>query len=395
MTRRDPAHDLTPRQREVLDLIARGLTNTEIAEELGISLSGVKWQVSEIIGRLGVAGRGEAAEYWLDRQSPAGRVRRLFGGLTLPVGAKALGLGTAAVGAIAVVAIAVPLVAATRDSGRDDATPAALASPSPVAPVFTAQEAEQRAQELARERVIDPSGFPEGPYELAVLSSGFAAGATDVESHVIGTTTRLGAPTDVWNVRLRIDMPGGSDGEVLIALEDGTGAMLAGGRVGEAAEWAKGTPAGPVLPMASATADGVTFTLAARWSGPEALPLLGRPGWCNRVEDSRYPGPGGGGCGLRHDPLPAGQHIALGSYGDLEGVAVTTGFISADVAHVRLVRVDGSPAFASIGDPPAGSGFPARMYIAATRSDQWFVRAEALDSHGVVLGAADIPPLTP
>ena len=43
----------TPRQREVLTLLARGRTNREIAEELGISLDGAKWHVSEIITRLG------------------------------------------------------------------------------------------------------------------------------------------------------------------------------------------------------------------------------------------------------------------------------------------------------------------------------------------------------
>lgn len=44
----------TPREREVLDRISRGLTNFEIAQDLGISLDGAKWHVSQILSKLGV-----------------------------------------------------------------------------------------------------------------------------------------------------------------------------------------------------------------------------------------------------------------------------------------------------------------------------------------------------
>src|SRR5688572_27174119 len=39
----------TERQREALDLLARGKTNAEIGEALGLQLPGVKWHVSEIL----------------------------------------------------------------------------------------------------------------------------------------------------------------------------------------------------------------------------------------------------------------------------------------------------------------------------------------------------------
>lgn len=57
-------HELTARQREVLALISRGHTNPEIAERLGISLEGAKHHVSEILSKLGVSSREEAAEWW-------------------------------------------------------------------------------------------------------------------------------------------------------------------------------------------------------------------------------------------------------------------------------------------------------------------------------------------
>jgi DNA-binding CsgD family transcriptional regulator len=61
---------LTPRQREVLQLVREGLTNPQIATRLGISPDGAKWHVKEIIERLGVATRREAAR-WDEGKQPA------------------------------------------------------------------------------------------------------------------------------------------------------------------------------------------------------------------------------------------------------------------------------------------------------------------------------------
>ena len=52
---------LTPREREVLALVALGRTNRQIAAELFISEHTAGVHVSNIIGKLGVTGRGEAA----------------------------------------------------------------------------------------------------------------------------------------------------------------------------------------------------------------------------------------------------------------------------------------------------------------------------------------------
>jgi two-component system, NarL family, response regulator LiaR len=52
---------LTRREQEVLELMVEGLTNTEIADRLVVSLSTVKTHVSSIIAKLGASTRTEAA----------------------------------------------------------------------------------------------------------------------------------------------------------------------------------------------------------------------------------------------------------------------------------------------------------------------------------------------
>ena len=53
-------YDLTEREHEVLELMVRGLTNPQMAEDLIVSLSTVKFHVSSILSKLGVATRTEA-----------------------------------------------------------------------------------------------------------------------------------------------------------------------------------------------------------------------------------------------------------------------------------------------------------------------------------------------
>jgi NarL family two-component system response regulator LiaR len=56
-----PAQRLTPREREVLALIARGMPNKRIARELGVSEKTVKTHVGHVLAKLGVTDRTQAA----------------------------------------------------------------------------------------------------------------------------------------------------------------------------------------------------------------------------------------------------------------------------------------------------------------------------------------------
>jgi DNA-binding NarL/FixJ family response regulator len=61
------ASDLTPREIEVLRLLARGLTNKEIGVELTVSETTAKWFVKNILQKLGVNDRTAAVTEALER----------------------------------------------------------------------------------------------------------------------------------------------------------------------------------------------------------------------------------------------------------------------------------------------------------------------------------------
>jgi NarL family two-component system response regulator LiaR len=57
----EPLDRLTPREREVLELIGRGFPNKLIARELGLSEKTVKTHVGHVLAKLGVTDRTQAA----------------------------------------------------------------------------------------------------------------------------------------------------------------------------------------------------------------------------------------------------------------------------------------------------------------------------------------------
>jgi two-component system, NarL family, response regulator LiaR len=59
-------HDLTEREREVLGLLVKGLTNQEIAQRLTVSAHTAKFHVSNVLSKLGAASRTEAVALALE-----------------------------------------------------------------------------------------------------------------------------------------------------------------------------------------------------------------------------------------------------------------------------------------------------------------------------------------
>lgn len=63
-----PAPELSQRQQEVLDSITRGLTNADIAKQLGISIDMVKKHMTALMQKMGAANRSEAVAIALKKQ---------------------------------------------------------------------------------------------------------------------------------------------------------------------------------------------------------------------------------------------------------------------------------------------------------------------------------------
>lgn len=64
--------DLSPRQREILALVAAGRTSKEIASALGISESTVNWHLTNVFERLGASSRAEAVALAMREEADRG-----------------------------------------------------------------------------------------------------------------------------------------------------------------------------------------------------------------------------------------------------------------------------------------------------------------------------------
>jgi NarL family two-component system response regulator LiaR len=63
----EPNYNLNDRELEVLALMTRGMSNPDIAKELYLSRSTIKFHVSAILSKLGVSSRTEAAALAIDQ----------------------------------------------------------------------------------------------------------------------------------------------------------------------------------------------------------------------------------------------------------------------------------------------------------------------------------------
>ena len=60
LTENPPVDKLSPRQQQILESVARGLSNEDIATQLGISIPVVKEHIKNLFAKIGAANRAEA-----------------------------------------------------------------------------------------------------------------------------------------------------------------------------------------------------------------------------------------------------------------------------------------------------------------------------------------------
>jgi DNA-binding NarL/FixJ family response regulator len=72
----DPGPDLSAREWEVLEHLARGLTNSQIAEAMSVSENTVKFHLQNVFHKLSVSNRTEAAGYYFRTRGAVSRDTR-------------------------------------------------------------------------------------------------------------------------------------------------------------------------------------------------------------------------------------------------------------------------------------------------------------------------------
>jgi len=234
---RTPAESLTSRQREVWRLVARGHTNAEIADILGISLDGAKWHVGELLTRLDASSRDELADRWLAERSVATRSRRWLRALAVLPSLKVAAASSAVLAGIAGAGIAGVLVwrasGAMNDGDRGAPLPAVT-----VATRWAPDEALRQAERELAAIITEPEtagrfARPLAPRDFTRASAAFAPGATAFD---FGGTTRVdnswtyddGIPRDAWYFAFTaraVPLAGGrapaGDVTVEVLIEDG------------------------------------------------------------------------------------------------------------------------------------------------------------------------------
>jgi DNA-binding CsgD family transcriptional regulator len=120
----------TPRQRQVLDLLAARHTNGEIATALGISLDGAKWHVSEVMTKLGTNSRDQAAEYWRAYNRLPLRFSRTMRGLVVGLALRKVAVGAGVITLVGVATLGILLLAGLGDGDPRPTLPDGTPSPT-------------------------------------------------------------------------------------------------------------------------------------------------------------------------------------------------------------------------------------------------------------------------
>lgn len=169
---------LTPREQDVLALIRLGLTNAQIAQRLTISPETAKYHVSEILSKLNVSTREQAAAWQPDAPT---RWPRLLAPLTLARAALLAG----ALAVVAALGILTWSVLASSDDTPDDiidatatATIANGSSPTfgpAIAPASTGRLTAGVYRFSTSDSTVHPLAVPDDPADSA--NGGYSAGS--------------------------------------------------------------------------------------------------------------------------------------------------------------------------------------------------------------------------
>jgi hypothetical protein len=151
----------------VLELLQQGFSNEKIAERLGISLAGAKFHVSEIISRLGVDSRYEAAAW-----QPSAR-ERVFGlGAILALIKKpsfegGLNMATKALiaaGVAAIVLLAAGVIIMASRGGDDGSSPEGQAEAGANGRTLSPENAPERLPAA----LLSPASFPDEAWTVTM-----------------------------------------------------------------------------------------------------------------------------------------------------------------------------------------------------------------------------------
>jgi D-alanyl-D-alanine carboxypeptidase/D-alanyl-D-alanine-endopeptidase (penicillin-binding protein 4) len=175
-----PAAPLTPRQRQVLELIVEGLDNSQIAARIGVSERTVRAHVSALLERLGVANRTQAAVAAIQHGWLTLLTVLLVLALALPAAAQAAGTPAG---------LRAALAQQMRSAGAGSG---AWVSDGSRGAVFGWRSGTRRVpasvQKLVTTAAILDRLGPEARFETAVLSDGpVAEGSLDGDLYLRGT----------------------------------------------------------------------------------------------------------------------------------------------------------------------------------------------------------------
>lgn len=72
--KQDPIETLSPRERNLLEALSKGLTNRELSKELGISENTVKFHLSNLFDKLDVKNRAQAIAFFYANRASRGEM---------------------------------------------------------------------------------------------------------------------------------------------------------------------------------------------------------------------------------------------------------------------------------------------------------------------------------